>query len=244
MRIVTMVAPTTICALPGHDSGEKSRTGVTAAPRLLKSKGRTRRETPPGHERGVVSSMATEMSERHQQEVDDSRVLYQEDVVTSPILRRILAAGRIIIGFNFVWPFFDKVFGLGYATPAERAWIDGGAPAQGFIQSLEGPTAGFFQSISGPWADWLFMIGLLGIGVAMMAGAGLKIAAWSGTLLLIFMWVALIPIGQANLGFTNPIIDSHWIEALVLLAAAYGLAGDTWGVGRWWGGIVGNGWLR
>ncbi|WP_435198984.1 hypothetical protein [Janibacter sp. GS2] len=88
------------------------------------------------------------------------------------------------------------------------------------------------------------MIGLLAIGVAMMVGAGLKLAAWSGTLLLAFMYVALIPIGQANMGFVNPITDSHWIEAIVLLAAAYGLAGDTWGVGRWWGGIVGNSWLR
>lgn len=188
--------------------------------------------------------MATTVSDRGHADVEPRSTLYQEDIVRSGILRRILAAGRIIIGFTFLWAFIDKVFGLGYATPAERAWIDGGAPAQGFMQSLEGPTAGFFQSISGPWADWLFMAGLLGIGVAMIAGAGLKIAAWSGTLLLAFMYIAQFPIGQANMGFTNPLTDSHWIEAIVLLVAAYGLAGDTWGLGRWWGRIVGDSWLR
>ncbi len=171
-------------------------------------------------------------------------VRYQEDVVGTPLLRRILAVGRIVIGFMFLWPFLDKLFGLGYATPAEQAWIEGGAPAQGFMQNLEGPTAGFFQSISGPWADWLFMAGLLGIGVAMITGAGLRLAAWSGTLLLAFMYVAQLPIGQADTGFTNPVIDSHWVEAMLLLVSAYGLAGDTWGLGRWWGRIVGDGWLR
>lgn len=188
--------------------------------------------------------MTTSLSHRDRAHVESRRVLYQEDIVSSPILRSILAGGRIIIGFTFLWAFIDKVFGLGYATPAERAWVDGGAPAQGFMASLEGPTAGFFQSISGPWADWLFMIGLLGIGVAMIAGAGLKLAAWTGTLLLAFMYLAEFPIGQANMGFTNPLVDSHWIEAVVLLVSAYGLAGDTWGLGRWWAGVVGNSWLR
>ena len=74
--------------------------------------------------------------------------------------------------------------------------------------------------------------------------AGLKIAAWGGTLLMAFMYLAALPIGAANQGFTNPITDSHWIEAAVLLVAAYTLAGDTWGLGRWWGEKVGNSWLR
>ncbi|MGE9809271.1 DoxX family protein [Janibacter sp. G1551] len=171
-------------------------------------------------------------------------VVHQEDVVTSPFLRQILAAGRIFIGFTFLWAFIDKLFGLGYATPSERAWINGGTPAQGFMKNIEGPTSGFFSSIAGPWADWLFMAGLLGVGVAMIVGAGLKLAAWSGTLLLALMWVAEFPIGQAGMGFNNPLVDSHWIEAALLLISAYSLSGDTWGLGRWWSRIAGNGWLR
>lgn len=78
------------------------------------------------------------------------------------------------------------------------------------MKNTEGPFADFFKNIAGPWADWLFMIGLAGIGIAVLAGAGMKIAAWSGTLLLGLMYLAEFPIGQANHGFTNPITDSQW----------------------------------
>lgn len=168
----------------------------------------------------------------------------QEQVVTSPAARLVLAVFRLVIGFYFLWAFIDKTFGLGYATPAERAWVRGGTPAQGFMKNTEGPFAGFFQGIAGPWADWLFMVGLLGIGIAVLAGAGLKIAAVTGTILLFLMYLAQFPIGQAGAGFTNPIFDSHWVEALALITFAVTKAGDTLGVGKIWGGIVGDGWLR
>lgn len=169
-------------------------------------------------------------------------VIYQEDIVKTPALRGIMAFGRIAVGWIFLWAFFDKLFGLGYSTPGERAWINGGTPAQGFMSNASGPFGGFFNAISGPWADWLFMAGLLGIGVAMVLGAGLKLAAWTGTLLVFLMYLATFPLGAE--GVTNPITTSHWVEAALLLASAYGLAGDTFGLGRWWGKIVGNGILR
>ena len=43
-------------------------------------------------------------------------VIYQEDVVTSPIARYLLAALRIVLGWTFLWPFIDKLFGFGYGT--------------------------------------------------------------------------------------------------------------------------------
>ena len=172
-------------------------------------------------------------------------VIYQEDIVRSSMLRKLLAVARIVIGWTFMWAFLDKVFGLGFATPSERAWINGGTPAQGFMKNQTGPFADFFASITGVWADWLFMLGLFGIGLAMLTGAGLKLAAWGGTLLMFLMYLAQFPLGQpAEVTSTNPITDSHWIEALVLLVAAYGLAGDTWGLGKWWAKRVGNGILR
>jgi thiosulfate dehydrogenase [quinone] large subunit len=167
--------------------------------------------------------------------------VYQEQIVTRLSVRRILAVSRIVIGFTFLWAFIDKLFGLGFGTPSERAWINGGTPAQGFIGGIEGPFAGFFQMFANPFGDFLFMFGLLGIGVAVMAGAGLKIAAVTGTLLMAFMYLAELP---AALGGNNPIVDSHWHEALLLIIAAATLSGDTWGVGRTWARIVGNSWLR
>jgi thiosulfate dehydrogenase [quinone] large subunit len=171
----------------------------------------------------------------------DGAVRYQEQVVTSSAVRKVLAVSRIVIGFTFLWAFIDKTFGLGFATPAERAWINGGTPAQGFIGGIEGPFADFFQVFANPFGDVLFMVGLLGIGLAMMLGAGLKIAAVTGTLLMAFMYMAELP---ASLGGTNPVVDSHWHEALLLIIAAATLSGDTWGVGKIWARMVGNSWLR
>ncbi|SDB88237.1 thiosulfate dehydrogenase [quinone] large subunit [Raineyella antarctica] len=168
----------------------------------------------------------------------------QEQVVTSPAARLTLAILRLVVGFIFLWAFIDKVFGLGFTTKPERAWINGGTPAQGFMKNAEGPFAALFQGMAGPWADWLFMIGLLAIGVAVMLGAGLKIAAITGALLMFLMYLAEFPIGRPGAGFTNPIVDSHWIEGLSLVVFALTRAGDTLGVGKIWGRMVGDGWLR
>jgi thiosulfate dehydrogenase [quinone] large subunit len=172
-------------------------------------------------------------------------VVVQEEIVRSSALRKILAVARIIIGFTFMWPFLDKLFGLGFATPSARAWINGGNPSQGFLKGVTGPFADFFHPMASTLSDWLFMAGLFGIGLAMLLGAGLKVAAWSGTLLLTFMYLAEFPWGQpADFHATNPIVDSHWHEAALLLIAAYSLSGDTWGLGKWWSRKVGNSWLR
>lgn len=163
------------------------------------------------------------------------------DIIKSKSARRVLAVGRIIIGWTFLWAFLDKTFGLGFSTPAERAWINGGTPAQGFINGIEGPFASFFQLFANPFGDALFMLGLFGIGIAMTLGAGVRIAAITGGALMLMMYLATLPLIG---GGTNPITDSHWIEAAVLAISAITLAGDEWGIGKWWSTKVGNTILR
>ena len=171
-----------------------------------------------------------------------NKAVYQDEIVRSAPARYALAAGRFVIGWIFFWAFIDKLFGLGYSTAPENAWLNGGSPAQGYIAGMEGPFADFFQSaFQNPFGDWLFMLGLAGIGIAMILGAGLKIAAVTGTVLMAFMWMSQLPF---VLGGTNLITTSHWVEALLLIIAATTLAGDTAGVGKWWGSKVGNTWLR
>ena len=169
--------------------------------------------------------------------------IYQDDIVRSRAARIVLAFGRVSLGWYFMWAFVDKMFGLGYATTAERAWLNGGKPAQGFMANAEGPFAGIFQWMAqtfGIFNDWLFMFGLFGIGLALLTGCGLRIAAVTGGILLTCMWLATFPTS----GATNPFMTSHWMEMSVLLASAFTLAGDTFGLGRWWGEKVGNSWLR
>ncbi|MBU5423577.1 DoxX family protein [Cellulomonas hominis] len=157
----------------------------------------------------------------------------QEDVVTSVNARRALAVTRLATGFIFLWAFLDKTFGLGYATPSERAWINGGTPSQGFLNgdAVVGPFKGFFQGIASPATDVLFMLGMLGVGLAVMLGIGLRVAAWSGSIIMVMMWMAEWPLVE---GSTNPLVDYHIVYALVLVVSAVCLAGDTWGLGKWW----------
>jgi thiosulfate dehydrogenase [quinone] large subunit len=154
---------------------------------------------------------------------------------------KALAVLRYATGFVFLWAFADKLFGLGYSTPSAKAWINGGSPTKGFLASVDtGPLQNFFHTIAGTWyANWGFMLGLLGIGLALTAGIGLRIAAASGTLIMAMMWLAEFPLAQhtakgAPTGSTNPLTDYHIIYAAVLIALAAAYAGHTWGLGRLW----------
>ena len=154
---------------------------------------------------------------------------------------KALAVLRISTGFVFLWAFLDKTFGFGYATPSARSWINGGSPTKGFLSSVDvGPFQGAFHSMAGTWwADTLFMLALLGVGVALILGIGLRIAAVSAALLLAGMWLAEFPLAQhtakgAPSMSTNPITDYHVIYAAVAIVAALTYAGHTWGLGRVW----------
>jgi thiosulfate dehydrogenase [quinone] large subunit len=164
------------------------------------------------------------------------------------------AVVRIVMGLVFAWAFLDKTFGLGYATPGERAWLEGGAPTRGFLGGIDhGPFAGMFRGWAGAWwADWLFMLGLAGIGLALLFGIGLRIAAVSGTLMMLLMWAAEWPLdrftdaGEPTMS-TNPVLDYHIVYALVLIWLAVAAAGDTWGLGKAWADVdlaAKNPWLR
>ncbi|MER6171529.1 hypothetical protein [Streptosporangium sp. NPDC001681] len=143
----------------------------------------------------------------------------------------VWAIARIALGWVFLWAFLDKTFGWGFATPAERAWIAGGSPTTGFLKGTgENALGGLFAGLAGQgWVDWLFMLGLLGIGAALIVGAGLRIAAATGGLLMVLMWAAELPLT------TNPFMDEHLVYAVVLAGLAMAQAGDTLGLGRWWG---------
>ena len=156
----------------------------------------------------------------------------QEDVVTSVGARRVLAALRLTTGFIFLWAFLDKTFGFGYATASADAWIHGGAPSQGFLQfAAKGPLTGFFNGIASPASDVLFILGMLGVGLAVMLGIGTRVAAGAGALIMAMMWLAEWPLMA---GSTNPVIDYHIIYGLALVLFALTAAGDTWGLGGWW----------
>lgn len=148
----------------------------------------------------------------------------------TPAARYVFAAIRIALGWIFLWAFLDKLFGLGHETTEKAAWINGGAPTKGFLaNAATGPFADFYHGIAGAvWADWLFMIGLGAIGLALMLGVGVRLAAIGGVILMVMMWTVVLP--PEN----NLFMDDHLIYALVLVALALVNAGRTWGLGHWW----------
>ncbi|MFI8091029.1 hypothetical protein ACIF9R_22365 [Streptomyces sp. NPDC086080] len=153
----------------------------------------------------------------------------------------VFAGLRLLTGFVFLWAFLDKTFGFGYATQSGNAWINGGSPTKGFLGGVAvGPMESTFHSWAGAaWADWLFMLGLLGIGIALTAGVALRLAAVAGTVMMALMWIAEWPPakhlsdGSVSMS-TNPFADYHLVYAVVLIALAAAGAGATWGLGKVW----------
>src|SRR4051794_6361546 len=131
--------------------------------------------------------------------------------VRSVAARKALAALRIAFGLTFLWAFFDKLLGLGFATGAVvnpdtgartgidfmakgQAWLNGGSPTEGFLSfgvPAHNPFKDMFTSMAGQtWVDVLFMAALLGVGLTLTFGAGIRLGSISGALLYLSMWVA------------------------------------------------------
>lgn len=148
---------------------------------------------------------------------------------------------RITFSFIFLWAFLDKAFGLGFSTPGNKSWISGGSPTMGFLSSVKGPFASLFNTMAGNgFVDWLFMLGLLGIGLGLLFGVAKKITGWSGALMMFFMWLAVLPIK------TNPFVDDHIIYLLLFLAYMQ-LDEIPVSLNQWWNKlqiVKKNSWLR
>lgn len=155
-----------------------------------------------------------------------------------------VTALRLLTGFIFLWAFVDKLFGLGYATQSEKAWINGGQPAMGFLKGVAvGPMRETFNDMAGQaWVDWLFMLALLGVGLAVMLGVALRPSAVAGSLLMLSMWLAEFPPAKfafdgTPTGSTNPFNDYHIMYAVILIVLATISADKVYGLGRIWRGL-------
>ena len=145
------------------------------------------------------------------------------------------------MGLIFLWAFFDKLFGLGFTTCrnaethaieflCNNAWLSGGSPTSGFLNfAVKGPFASFYHELAGlAIIDWLFMLGLLFIGLTLTFGVLVRIGSLTGALLLLLMWSALLP--PAN----NPVLDDHIIYIIIMFGFALIHTCKHLGLGRWW----------
>jgi thiosulfate dehydrogenase (quinone) large subunit len=151
---------------------------------------------------------------------------------------------RVSLGLIFLWAFIDKLLGLGFATcrdkttgqflgvMCDKAWLAGGSPTAGFLKGAKGTFGALFNGLAGLTViDWLFMIGLLCIGIALIFGVALGITAISGTVLMVLMWLAALPLPN------HPVLDDHIIYAMLLWGFfVSGMHGEN-AIARWWSSL-------
>ena len=183
--------------------------------------------------------------QRHRHQADPTAAVLAADTEShdrSPWFARALATLRIAFGITFLWAFLDKTFALGFHTGYDQegnldrfgdaAWINGASPTEGFLSFAipeDNPFKGFFNGLAGSAVvDWLFMLGLLGIGVTLLLGVGMRIGAAAGAAMYAFMYAASLPLEN------NPVVDDHLVGIIVMAVLALGAAGTTWGLGHWW----------
>src|SRR3989344_158338 len=101
---------------------------------------------------------------------------------------------RLVMGLIFLWAFVDKLFGLKYATLSENSWLNGGSPTSGFLMNAtKGPFVEFFRSLAGvAVVDWLFMAGLLFVGLTLVFNKYMKLGVLAGSVMLFLMYIALL----------------------------------------------------
>lgn len=136
---------------------------------------------------------------------------------------------RLLLAFIFLWAFIDKLWGLGFATAANRAWILGASPTAGFLKGSYGPFSGLYGAlVSSSVVDWMFMMGLLLVGLGLLTGIMTTIASGGGILMLLLIYLSGWPPKQ------NPLIDQHIVYITILVGISLVKAGKWWGLGGWW----------
>lgn len=151
---------------------------------------------------------------------------------------------RIGIGWIFLWAFLDKLLALGFATGrnpetgavdrfGDAGWINGGSPTDGFLQNglhTKAPFESFYSGLAGQgWVEWVYMLSMLGIGLALILGIATRPAALAG-----IVWMFMFYTASAIWPENNPVVDDHVIEAIALAGIAYVGAGRYLGLGRSW----------
>ena len=128
-----------------------------------------------------------------------------------------LGVARIMLGFMFLWAFFDKLLGLGMPSTYEAGIIHGGSPTEYYLTYLvDGPFANVWNALAGnALVDFMLMFGLLAVGITMILGIASKLSTIGFVTMCILMYTLNMPPSD------NPLIDYHLLYAVVGLAVYY-----------------------
>lgn len=138
---------------------------------------------------------------------------------------------RLVFGWIWIWAFLDKLFGLGFATASDRAWINGGSPTIGYLSfgvNPESPFASFFTETLVQFEfilNFMFMGMLLFVGVTMLTGVLVRLGSVAGLIFSFSVYLATIPLAN------NPIVDVHVLYMLTFVMFIFTDAGRFLGLG-------------
>ncbi|MCQ2079652.1 MAG: hypothetical protein MJZ38_06340 [archaeon] len=136
---------------------------------------------------------------------------------------------RILLGWMMLWPFFDKILGLGYQTPAGMGWIDGVSPSSFVTWFTSGVFSGFFTSVAGnPVVDVLMVAGCLGLGLTLILGFASRLTTILMCVFLAMMYCITVP------PVDNPVTDYHIICIAAMLVVYFHGGFDVWSVNSRW----------
>jgi thiosulfate dehydrogenase [quinone] large subunit len=158
---------------------------------------------------------------------------------------KVLGILRIAMGFVFLWPFLDKLFGLGFATAPENSWLAGASPTQGFLQfygvNQNSPFAFIFADGLGSMyqlVDIAYMGMLLFAGLGLMTGILVRLSSISTIIFMVSIYLSewIINPAAGSMVF-NPLIDEHIIYILILGLFLIVPVGNYLGLGKKWSEI-------
>lgn len=130
-----------------------------------------------------------------------------------------LAILRIMVGWMMIWGFLDKMFGLGFETPAGSGWIDGTSPSSFVVYVTDGIFKDLYTSLAGnTFVDILMMAGLLILGITLIFGFASKLTTIATSLFMLIMYTLRVP------PLDNPVVDYHLVF-IGLMIAIYLLGG-------------------
>lgn len=98
------------------------------------------------------------------------------------------------------------------------------------MHGTKGPFAPLYQSMAdSSLVMWLFMLGLLFVGVTLLFGVMVKLGALVGFIMYIMFYTAgFIPPEH------NPITDEHVVNAVIMLGLLFVVPNRLLGLGAWW----------
>ncbi len=149
----------------------------------------------------------------------------------------LLGLLRIFFGFEFLWAFLDRFFGLGIATAPEASFLSGAKQTEGYLMFVTNPDSPFAFIFNGPDAlllelgvlvDLMYMGMLLVGGVTLLTGMGVRIGGLSTALFFFSVWLSAIPPQY------NPFIEEHFLQMWILLFFAISSSGYWLGLGEHW----------